>query len=55
MNFEEAHKVVDALLTSEARAAVMQRSRVPSRLTTMERRAIERVLERALDREEGQA
>lgn len=52
MTFDEAEKVVDELLTSEAKAAG-KRSKAPVRLTTAERRAIERVLTEALDLREA--
>lgn len=55
MTFEEAVQTVDALLMSEALAAVIQCSRDPARLTTMERRAIEKVLNVALDKTESEA
>lgn len=59
MTFDEAVKAVDALLTEEAKAAMHTRKGTGSvwrvRLTPMERRAIERVLNVALDKTEGEA
>lgn len=55
MTFDEAVKVVDKLLTEQARAAKNVRAGgalAPMRLTPIERRSIERVLDRALDRTE---
>lgn len=54
MTFDEALKVVDDLLTREAKAAMRGRRGTGSvramALTPIERRAIERVVDRALDR-----